>query len=320
MTTRAPRRPTARRAIAAATALAAAAGVALGLAVAPGAPPPPAAAAPPAPRIGLASGVARLPLPADWRPLRRRSTLPGFGRATAVRAGGTEAALDLRLPDDPSLLPAGVVAAVPGRLPAPQRRGPDGRTAWRYDLPGARPGSRIAAFALPTTGGVVTIACAAPEAQLERAAETCERAVATVRLRRAAALPPAPETAAAILLPEVAARLNAVRRSARGRLAATRSPGARSAAALRIAGAYAAAAQALRAGRRGRRARGRRRARAARSRPPPAGGREPHAPGGRRTPGGRADRAPRAAALRAARTPHRRRARCSSPRATARRI
>ena len=244
MTTLALRRPVPRRTVFASTVLAAVAGVVLGLAVAPD-PPPPAAAPPLAPRIGLASGVARLPLPADWRPLGRSSTFPGFERATAVRAAGAEAALDLRLPDDASLLPASVVAAAGGRLPAPQVRGPDGRAAWRYDLPGARPGTRIAAFALPTTGGVVTIACAAPEVRLERAAATCERAVATIRLKGARALPPAPETAAAILLPDVAGRLNAVRRSARARLAATRSPGARSAAALRLADAYAAAARTL---------------------------------------------------------------------------
>ena len=135
MTTLALRRPVPRRTVFAATALAAATGVVLGLAVAPD-PPPPAAAPAPAPRIGLASGVARLPLPADWRPLGRISTFPGFERATAVRAAGAEAALDLRMPDDASLLPASVVAAAGGRLPAPQVRGPDGRTAWRYDLPG----------------------------------------------------------------------------------------------------------------------------------------------------------------------------------------
>lgn len=244
MTTPALRRSAPRRTVLGATVLAATAGVLLGLAVAPD-PPRPAAPQAPTPRIGLASGVARLPLPADWQPLRRRSTFPGFGRATAVRAAGSEAALDLRVPDDASLLPASVVAAVGGRLPAPALRGPDGRTAWRYDLPGARPGSRVAAFALPTTGGVVTIACAATAAQLERVAEMCERAVATVRLKGARALPPAPETAAAILLPDVAGRLNAVRGRARRRLAATRSAGARSAAALRLADAYAAAARTL---------------------------------------------------------------------------
>ena len=209
----APSRPGADRA-SAATGLAAAAGVVLGLAVAPD-PPAPAAAPAPAPRIGLASGVARLPLPADWRPLGRISTFPGFDRATAVRAAGAEAALDLRLPDDASLLPASVVAAVDGRLPAPQPRGPAAARPGATTCPARKPGARIAAFALPTTGGVVTIACAAPEARLERAAKTCERAVATIRLKGARALPPAPETAAAILLPDVAGRLNAVRRSAR---------------------------------------------------------------------------------------------------------
>ena len=240
MTALALRGPLPRRTVAAATALAALAGVVLGLIVAPD-PPPPAPAPPPEPRVGLASGVARLPLPADWRPLGRRSTLPGFEDATAVRAGGAEAALDLRSPEHASLLPRSVVAAAGGPLPAPQVRGPDGRRAWRYDLP-----SGIAAYALPTTGGVITLACAAPDARLERVAPTCERAVATIRLRDAAALAPTRETAAAILLPAAVERLDAVRRGARRRLAATRSPGARSAAALRLAAAYGAAASTLR--------------------------------------------------------------------------
>jgi hypothetical protein len=246
VTTAALSRPAPWRPLAIVTALATAAGVALGVAVAPDSPQAPQRPAPPPqPRVGLASGVAKLPLPADWRPLGRLSTLPGFEQATAVRAPGTEAALDIRLPEDASLLPASVVSAAGAALPAPTRRGPDGRTAWRYDLPGASPDTGIAAFALPTTGGVVTIACAATEGRLDRAAAACERAVSTVRLDDAAALRPTPETAAAIVLPDVIARLNGVRRSSRGRLAATTSPRARAAAGRRLATAYAAAAAAL---------------------------------------------------------------------------
>ena len=239
--TAAPRRP-----LALATALAVAAGVGVGVVVAPDgrdAPPPP----PPAePRIGLASGVAKLPLPVDWRPLGRRSSLPGFGQATAVRAGGAEAALDIRAPENPLLLPASVVDAA-GPPPAlPVVRGDDGRTAWRYVLPGGAPGTQVVAFALPTTGGVVTIACAAAPRRLRAASDTCERAVATIRLKGAQALPPASETAAAIAAPAVVARLNRVRRAERRHLAATTSPRARRRAAGRVAAAYAAAARDLR--------------------------------------------------------------------------
>jgi hypothetical protein len=233
----------ARRPLALAAAAAVAAGVALGIVIAPdtpeASPPPPA----PKPRVGLSSGVAKLPLPADWHPLGRRSTLPGFEQATAVRAAGREAALDIRPPEDASLLPASVVAAA-APLPAPTLSGTDGRTAWRYELPGADAGSRVVAFALPTTGGVVTIACA-PGDRVDPAATACGRAVSTVRLDGAKALTPAPETAAAIVLPDVLSRLNRARRIERGRLAAARSPRERDGAARRLAAAYDAAAHML---------------------------------------------------------------------------
>jgi hypothetical protein len=100
-------------------------------------------------------------VPADWQPLGRRSSLPGLEEATAVRGVHSEIALDIRAPEDESLLPAGVGDAVAGDLPEPRARRLDSRTAWRYDLPPASPGTRVVALALPTTGGMVTIACAA---------------------------------------------------------------------------------------------------------------------------------------------------------------
>ena len=81
-------------------------------------------AAAPEPRIGLASGVARLPLPAGWKPLGRRSSLPGLEEATAVRGAHSEVALDIRAPEDPSLLPASVEAAVGGRAAGPGAAAP----------------------------------------------------------------------------------------------------------------------------------------------------------------------------------------------------
>jgi hypothetical protein len=218
----------------AATLLAGAAGALLGSLVAPnGSDPPPAAE--PQPRIGLRSGVARLALPAGWEPLGRRSSLPGLEEATAVGAGHGEVALDIRAPESSSLLPAGVAAAA-GDLPAPQVRQVGRRSMWRYDLSGAG----LVALVLPTTGGVVTIACGAG------ARAECERAAETVWLDGASALDPAPETAAAIILPDAVARLNRHRAAERRRLATTRSPVRRSQAARRLAGAYAEAAARLR--------------------------------------------------------------------------
>jgi len=228
--------------LALATAAAALAGAAIGIALAPREE----RAAPRTPRVGLSSGVARLPLPAGWSPLGRRSTLPGLEAATAVRSVHGEAALDIRAPEDPSLLPASVARALGADLAAPKPRRLAAGTAWEYALGEPRPGIRAVALALPTTGGVVTIACAAPPARIERAAAECEQAAGGLRLDGASALVPAPETAAAIVLPGAIARLNRVRTGARDRLAATRSPLTRSAAAARLASAYAAMAERLR--------------------------------------------------------------------------
>jgi hypothetical protein len=219
-----------------ATVLAGAAGAALGTIVAPdrSAPPAPQEAQP---RIGLRSGVARLPLPVGWEPLGRRSSLPGFEEATAVRGLHGEVALDLRAPEDPSLLPARVAEMASG-LPEPQPRQLGPRTLWRYDLPAAG----LVALTLPTTGGVVTLACEGTAA----AGADCERAARTVWLDGASALVPAPETAAAIVLPDTIAQLNRRRAVERRRLAATRSPVRRSQAALRLAAAYADAAARVR--------------------------------------------------------------------------
>jgi hypothetical protein len=249
-TATAPRPETARGAhgvatILAATLLAAAAGAALGGVLAPSGSEPPASDA--APRVGLASGVARLALPDGWQPLGRHSSLPGLEEATAVRGVHSEVALDIRAPESASLLPAGVEAAAPGRLPEPRPRRLRARTVWRYDLPGARPGERVVALALPTTGGVVTIACASIAAEIAGAASECERAAQAVQLDGASALVPAPETAAAIVLPPTAARLDRRRSLERRRLAKSRSPGRRSAAARGLARGYADAAARLRA-------------------------------------------------------------------------
>jgi hypothetical protein len=229
-----------------ATVIAAALGTGLGIALTPDQPARPAPPPPPEPRVGLQSGVAKLPLPAGWKPLGRLSTLPGFDAATAVRAEQAELALDIRRVEHPSLLPAGVVTAAAGDLAEPKPRSLGGRTVWRYELPPAEPGTRLVALSLPTTAGIVTIGCQAAGATADRADAECEKAIGAVRLDGASALAPARETAARIALPATFAQLNRRRRDARRSLAATRSPRYRAAAARRLARSYAGAAAQLR--------------------------------------------------------------------------
>jgi hypothetical protein len=230
--------------MAVATRLAAVAGAALGTALAPDATDPRPGDGPP--RFGWKSGVARIALPAGWEPLRRRSSLPGLNDATAVWGLYSTVALDTRAPEDSSLLPADVVAASAGDLPAPRLRELHGRRAWRYEIPGSRPSTRLVALTLPTTRGVVTIACEADVAWIGAAAEDCEEAMGALQLEGASQLTPAPETAARIVLPATVARLNRQRRSGRRALAATRSPRRRSAAARQLARAYVTFADRLR--------------------------------------------------------------------------
>jgi hypothetical protein len=241
----APRRVIAVPMLLAATIVAVAGGAAIGLLIADDEADPP-AAAPAQPRIGLKSGVAQLPLPPGWQPLGRRSSLPGFEQATAVRGSHGEVALDIRPPETASLLPTAVGAATPGGPPEPLPRRLGTRTLWRYDLAGTRPDVRVVALALPTTGGVVTIACGSSPAATAATAGECERAARSLQLDGASALTPAPEAAAAIVLPATAAQLNRRRSLERRRLAATRTPSGRSASARRLARAYSEAAARLR--------------------------------------------------------------------------
>ena len=201
-------------------------------------------AAPTGPQIGLASGVARIPLPAGWEPLFRHSTLPGLQEATAVRGIRSAVALDIRAPEHASLLPADLVAAVGGSVPAPRRVRVARRSVWRYEIP--QPRTPLIALALPTTGGVVTIACLADSAEAGGAAQECEAAMRGLQLKGAAAVSPAQATAARIALPATIARLNRKRADGRRELAASRSPQSRSEAARLVAAAYDAAAARLR--------------------------------------------------------------------------
>ena len=231
------------RLVVVASVVAAAAGVALGSAVVGDAPPSQAAAAPAPERVGLANGPARLPLPAGWRPLGRHSSLPGLEAATEVQGPRSTVALDLRAPEHPSLLPAAVAASLGDAAPAARPERVAGYRTWRYALPGDTP---AAALVVPTSQGIVTVACAPGDGGLEAALDDCREALAALQLDGAAALPPAPETAARIVLPGVVAALNKDRRAGRRRLAAVRGPAGRHAAAIGLARGYARVADRLR--------------------------------------------------------------------------
>ena len=225
----------------AATIAAAAAGAGIGTILVPGEP-----AAPP-PRTAdvtfLSGGVATMALPDGWKELRG-SRIPGLERAASARALYSDVAIDSRMPDHSSLLPAPMLRRL-GTPPKPTLLRSGDRYAWAYELPGPSARTRISALVLPTTGGVVTVACMAEETLAPYAAIDCEDALAGLELTGVAPVRPAPGVAVRIGAAPTIERLDDARSAARRALAATQSPRRRAAAAQRIAAAYARAARSL---------------------------------------------------------------------------
>jgi hypothetical protein len=230
------------RLLAAATAGAAAAGVALGVLLTAGESRSP---APERPAPVATSGAARLPLPESWSTARRAPAIPGLEDATGLRARSSNVALDFRAPEHPSLLPAATVRALGTGLPAPTLQRFGKRQAFGYDLPASTGERRIAALALPTDRGVVTVACQGREAAFLAPKGDCDDALQVLELVDATALAAVPESAAAIALAGTVARLDERRGTARKALAAARWPRGCAAAARRAAAAYSQAAARL---------------------------------------------------------------------------
>ena len=222
-----------------ATVAAAAEGWATAVALVPREPPPPAP-----PDLVLRVGFARLTLPAGWERLRRPA-IPSLRRAASARGAYSDLVLDVRSPEDASLIPRPLLGPI-GAPPRPSLYSSGGRVAWSYKLSGPRARTRTTAFAMPTTRGVVTVACVADESFAMYTDPECEDALAGLELSGAAPLRPAPETAARMVAGPTIARLDHVRAAARRALATTRSPALRARAARRIAAAYAAAGRRLR--------------------------------------------------------------------------
>jgi protein kinase-like protein len=108
--------------------------------------------------------------------------------------------------ENATLLPAAVVRATgrPAGTPPPRtavRLPAHGLQAWRYrDLPATSGERTLTVYAVPTTDGVATVACATPPAEAAGFAQTCDRVAATLRLRSARAYPVGPSSTYAATL------------------------------------------------------------------------------------------------------------------------
>jgi hypothetical protein len=184
----------------------------------------------------FAAGDLRVSLPIGWTRTRTGPDVPGFpGGARTLHARVREAAVAIAvLPAErASLLPS----ALADRPPRPRVVSTRTIRGYHYVLPST---SRRDVIAVPTTQGVVTIACtAAPPGE-------CERALRGLRLARGSFVAPDANAAFLARLPAAATTLDAQHLRTRERLARTTDPEEAAGAAARLAAAYEATGRTLR--------------------------------------------------------------------------
>jgi hypothetical protein len=186
----------------------------------------------------------RVQVPSGWA-RGDAATVPGFSRPLGLRnAGERLRATFERLPaTSATLLPAAFVMTLKG---APERpdvvRLASGRQAWRYRF-AQDDGSVTVLYAVPTTGGVVTVACMSPiGAGVPRG---CEALASAITVPGSRPLEPGPRAAFYSRLPAAVSDLDVARaKGVRELSAATRSTG-QAAAADGLARAHVAAGAAL---------------------------------------------------------------------------
>jgi hypothetical protein len=204
-----------------------------------------------APYVSSASaGPIELSFPDTWERGGATAAIPGLTlsepialepvagqAASSLQAGTTDAG-------GATLLPASFTALVSGGLPKPTQVKLGGVDALRYANVSVRGMSApLTVYTVPTTEGVVTIACSGPPAAVETA--TCQRIAGTLHLMGATAYPLGPDAAYAATLSHTFSTLSSARSSAESALASAKTPSAQAKAATQLAGLYAAAAHAL---------------------------------------------------------------------------
>jgi hypothetical protein len=184
----------------------------------------------------FAAGDLRVSLPIGWTRTRTGPDVPGFpGGARTLHARVRDAAVAIAvLPvERASLLPP----ALADRPPRPRVVSAGTIGGYHYSLPST---ARRDVIAVPTTQGVVTIACtAAPPGE-------CEHALRGLRLARGSFVEPGANAAFLARLPGATRTLDAQHLRMRERLAQTRDPHDGARAARRLAGANEAASRTLR--------------------------------------------------------------------------
>jgi serine/threonine protein kinase len=197
----------------------------------------------PALSLRVPRGWSRLPRPPDLGlPLSRASAAGPGGRGSGpvVAFGLMKGAAA----SNSALLPAPFLASIgagPGTVPkrTAVRLPAENLQAWRYaDLRPVGTARALAVYAVPTSGGVATVACAAPPAQ-------CDAIAGTLRLRRGTPFPVGPSDTYASALNGTIGDLQETSRSQEATLTASQTLAGQAAAARALASAYEGAAAQL---------------------------------------------------------------------------
>jgi hypothetical protein len=187
----------------------------------------------------------QLRLSPDWTPA---PAAPGpevkGGRSFAPTAGLPARALLVIGPAaDPSLVPAALRAELPERLDAPRRTKVAGLAAWTY--PPVRDDKRVLQVTVvPTTRGVLAVACSAPPSTWS-VALGCASGIRQAVPADGRALVPSADLAFRLRATDVLRELDVERVRGRKALVAAKRPAARTAASARLAGLHGDAASAL---------------------------------------------------------------------------
>ena len=148
----------------------------------------------------------------------------------------------------PSLLSTRLSGNVSGELPAPTavELGDDELQALRYrGVEVSRSDRTLTIYAAPTSGGVATVVCYAPDTGAAAFEAECEKVARTINLLRGEPRPLAPDSEEAAAATSAVAGLNKALRSGRRRLREAKRPDGQAAAAADLGDSYRSAARRL---------------------------------------------------------------------------
>jgi hypothetical protein len=196
-------------------------------------------------------GPARLKVPSSWIAINNPASagIPGLDststRAFRIEDGlGQRAFVTLAAPADRWLIPSSLRPELrsPSRAPIPASLG--GYDAWSYwSVSTTRPNEAMEVTVLPTTAGVLAVACTSRTAVA--APSDCDEDVEQLFVSGAHVLRPTPETAFRLAMSPILTRLQDDRAAVEPKLIAARDGGAQAQALQAFGEAYDAAARRL---------------------------------------------------------------------------